>query len=136
MTKYETAHDVLRRRLLAAAGLTYPVGQLSGVTEKQIYESFQAPDFDRLADQKFMIGAFRYGLITEQEKNGNRYDHMGSILKRVRYYIETGDMDVLPDIANLAKAEWIVPHHPNAHKESTHGDRGYDAVGRMQGNNA
>lgn len=134
--KYETTHDVLRRRLYERAGMLYEVNKLKGVTLQQIYESFQAPDFDKLADEKFMIGAFRYGLITEQEKNGNRYDHMGSILKRVAYYAATGDMDVLPDIANLAKAEWIVPHHPNAHKETRAEDAGYYAVGRMQGNNA
>ena len=134
--KHETTHDVIRRRLFEKAGMLYEVGKLKGVTLARIYESFQAPDFDKRADEKFAIGAFRYGLITEQEKNGNHYDHMGSIRKRMEYYLATGDMDVLPDIANLAKAEWIVPHHPNAHKESRAEDAGYYAVGRMQGHNA
>lgn len=129
MMKHESTHDVLRRRVYENAGLLYEYNGLQGVTMQQIRDSFAAPDFHKSADDKFIIGAFRYGLITEQITNGKHYDHMGSILRRIEYYLETGDMDVLPDIANLAKAEWIVPHHPRAHLGSV--DHGYDAPGRM-----
>lgn len=126
-----STHDVIRRRLYEQAGMDYEYGALRGLTLEQIKASFACPEFHKLADEKFVIGAYRYGLITEQAKKGKSYDHIGSIRRRLTHFDQTGDLDILPDVANLCKAEWIVPHHPNAH----HGhedDHGYYAPGRMK----
>lgn len=124
------SHDVMRRRLLEAAGIDYAFGALSSLSLDQVKASFACPEFHRMMDDKFVVGAYRYGLITEQTSNGKCYDHIASIRRRLDHYDKTGDLDVLPDIANLCKAEWIVPHHPNAH-HGAEDDHGYYAPGRM-----
>lgn len=125
------AHDVMRQRIMEQCGMDYEFGRLRHLTLAQIRKSFAAEDFQKLADQKFVIGAFRYGLITDQIKSGKSYDHVASIRQRLDYYSETGDLGVLADVANLCKAEWIVPHHPKAHM-SKDDDKGYYAPGRMK----
>lgn len=62
-----------------------------------------------------MMGAFRYGLLRDKGESG--YDMVGSLKRRVEMYKETGNVEYLADVANLALLEFEHPSHPDAHFE-------------------
>lgn len=57
------------------------------------------------------MGYFRYGPMGK--KPG--YDNIGSVKKRIELYEQTGNLEHLVDIANLAMVEFVEGQHPNRH---------------------
>ncbi len=69
--------------------------------------------FEKLMRNRLVMGAFRYGLL--RNKGGQGYDMLGSLQARLKQYKETGNLELLADVANLALLEFEYPSHPDAH---------------------
>lgn len=66
-------------------------------------------EFERLMRNRLICGGLRYGLMRRQ---GNTYDNIGSIVRRAALYRQTGNQELLVDIANIALVEFTTPSHP------------------------
>ena len=75
--------------------------------------------FERLMRNRLVMGAIRYGLLNGPDKP--RYDRVEAIHKRVDLYAETGNVEHLVDVANLALLEFEESTHPNKHFHSADG---------------
>jgi hypothetical protein len=64
---------------------------------------------------RLIMGAIRYGRLNAPDKR--QYDRVGSIIERAKIYMETGNCELLVDIANLALLEFEEGRHPNRHFE-------------------
>lgn len=65
---------------------------------------------------RLYIGTFRYGLIGANGKPS--YDRLADIQRRLDLYRETGNDELLVDIANMAFLEFVEGVHPHKHFES------------------
>jgi len=72
--------------------------------------------FEMLMRNRLWMGAIRYGVINEPGKP--KYDYMTSIVSRAKLYRQTGNQELLVDIANLCLVEFEQKGHPLAHFES------------------
>jgi len=84
------------------------------------YESLRktewSDEFENLMRNRLLMGAFRYGKIREQNKPN--YMRMQSAERRMKLYEETGNDELLVDIANLCLLEFMVGKHPKKHFNS------------------
>ncbi len=62
-------------------------------------------EFERFRKNRMIMGAFRYGLIKDQDFDN--YDLTKEISRRLAAYESTGNLDYLFDIANVAMLEYI-----------------------------
>jgi hypothetical protein len=62
---------------------------------------------------RLLMGSFRYALLGD--KNKPRYDRLANIEKRISVYKETGNDELLVDIANIALCEFVEGEHPKKH---------------------
>lgn len=108
-------HDILRERLLstveaaeAAESLVFDLDALR--------ESEWSTRFETLMRNRLLMGAFRYGKLHEPGKpTFDRVEYMKVKLDR---YVETGNIEALVDVANLALLEFEEGQHPKRHFES------------------
>lgn len=84
---------------------------------KTIMKSQWSEEFERYMRNRLVMGAFRYGLI-EQDESKN-YNHISSVRKRLDKYEETGNLEYLVDIANLMMLEFLHSTHPDKHFKAT-----------------
>ena len=105
--------DHLREHLLTALGALVPKRVLP---LDQLRQSQWSPKFERLQRNRLVMGGFRYGLLTDQKAaGGNSYDNVGSLIARAKSYQESGNLEHLVDVANLAMVEFETSQHPNRH---------------------
>lgn len=71
--------------------------------------------FEQLMRNRLLMGAFRYGLISESKSQWRRLE---SIHKRLARYKETGNTELLVDVANLCLLEFREPSIPHAELKS------------------
>lgn len=117
MTK--TVHDILRARLLEAAGVfSAPSSVSAPETLEELMKKQWNEQFVRLMKNRMCMGYFRYGSLQHQKRK-ERYDSIGSSLRRLRLYQATGNLEHLVDAANLCLIEFTIPNHPNAHFDAT-----------------
>jgi hypothetical protein len=64
------------------------------------------------------MGALRYGEIPQKAK----YNYIKSLENRLAQYKETGNTELLVDVANLAMLEFVCGSHPNKHWHDVHDD--------------
>ena len=76
-----------------------------------------SPVFEQLMRNRLIVGAYRYGAIGAQVKPP--YDRIDSCLRRLRQYHETGNLELLVDVANLCLLEFVECRHPRKHWHST-----------------
>lgn len=69
--------------------------------------------FEELMRNRLVMGALRYGKLHAPGKPA--WDRPASIQKRLQNYHETGNTEMLVDIANLAMLEFEEGVHPNKH---------------------
>lgn len=81
-----------------------------------LYETEWSNEFENLMHNRLVMGAFRYGRIREPRKK--KYDRVSNIIERINVYKETGNMELLVDVANLCLLEFELSDHPNKHFES------------------
>lgn len=82
------------------------------LTLEEIKETQSCPEFERLRENRMVMGFFRYGSI---KKNVNKYDNIGSAIKRLQKYQESGNAEHLVDAANLCMIEFSQRNHGNFH---------------------
>lgn len=70
-------------------------------------------EFEQYMRNRLVMGAIRYGRINEQNKS--QYNRVESMLKRLHKYNESGNKEVLIDVANLCLLEFVECHHPLQH---------------------
>lgn len=62
------------------------------------------------------MGRYRYAKMNSPDKGG--YDCVGSAMKRLQLYVETGNQEHLVDAANLCLVEFVAGDHPDKHFEA------------------
>ena len=96
-----------------------------GIPEKEIkkpinYGDLQktewSSEFENLQRNRLIMGAFRYGLISEPGKP--TYDRIEAAIKRLRAYQRSGNDELLVDVANFMMLEYIEGVHPEKHFNS------------------
>ena len=117
-----TIHDMLRKRLLAQAGVLEPADPAPSLDE--IYAMQWSAEFEQLMRNRLAMGFFRYGPLPKQV-GCHKYDNLGSIIERASIYKETKNRELLVDIANLALVEFVVhPEYPfKAVDDGVHAER-------------
>jgi len=111
-------HDILRERLLAQAGLTSQdrpaLPPWPGLDT--VYRVQWCPWFERAMRDRMAMGWFRYGPMNSPQRRALRLDHVGSAMRRLKLYLETGCQEHLVDAANLCMVEVMIPScHQNPH---------------------
>jgi len=101
-----TGELFLRERWRELAGLPRaPIPQPKTTASlDELQETEWSPTFEKLMRNRLIMGALRYGRLHQREKPV--YDRMSSIAKRRIQYLQTGNKELLVDIANLALLEF------------------------------
>lgn len=85
-------------------------------TLKKVFEVQWSSEFEKLMRNRLAMGYFRYMPLSEQPKG--HYNNMGSAERRLNQWKETGNDELLVDIANLCMVEFMKGVHPNKHFKS------------------
>lgn len=70
--------------------------------------------FDQLARGKLLMGAFRYGKVTDNYA----YDFMQAMKNKIVRYEQTHNLELLVDIRNYAMLEFKHPRYKDAYYEN------------------
>jgi hypothetical protein len=79
-------------------------------------ETERSREFERLCQNRMIMGAFRYGALHAKDKH--KYDRVASMRWRIDHYEQTGNLEDLCDISNIALCEFEEGEHPNRHFKS------------------
>jgi len=115
-----TITDHLRKSILSHSGYIERMPDLESLKQTE-----WCPEFEQAMRQRLLMGSFRYGRIKEEGKL--KFDRLTDIKKRLELYEQTGNDEILVDIANLALMEFVEGNHPKKHfktiddGEHTHG---------------
>lgn len=82
----------------------------------ELKESQWCVEFEEFRKNRMVLGTFRYG--DYKSPTAKKYDRIGSAIKRLQRYQETGNSEFLVDAANLCMIEFDVPNHKKAHFNS------------------
>ncbi len=85
---------------------------------ERILSTEYSEKFDDLRKKAMVMGHYKYGSV-KKNRDLKCTDMIGSIEKRIKKYMETGNTEFLVDIANFAMIEFMYPAHPNGHYEPT-----------------
>ena len=100
-------HDILRQRLLEAAGLgERPHCHLPLHMVEQTQWSAL---FERKMRARLVAGYYRYGGLTSPTRARRLHDNVGSAIRRLQAYYRNGNQEHLVDAANLCMVEFMVP---------------------------
>ena len=111
-------HDIIREHFYKNLNLNVD-GSIKNKDKLNIEELKKTEwnkEFEQLMRNRLIIGAFRYGKMNAPDKPN--YDRMSSIIKRANNYLDTGNDELLVDIANLCMMEYIEGNHINKHFSS------------------
>ena len=98
------------------------------MTPDEILRTEYSEEFDRLRKNRMIASYFRYGPIKENAQAG-MVDEIASLEKRLALYKQTGNTELLIDVANFAMNEFMYPQHPKAHFRVTDHDESPGVVG-------
>jgi len=70
-------------------------------------------EFETLMRNRLVMGALRYGRLGAKDKP--KYDRVNEIKKRLKKYENSGNLEYLVDIANMALIEFVESNHVNKH---------------------
>lgn len=76
---------------------------------QELKETEWSKNFEQLMRNRLIIGGLRYGRLNVKPKSC--YNRVESIQKRLKIYQETGNTEMLVDIANLALCEFEEGFH-------------------------
>ena len=102
----------MRDRLHAQAGI-FPTPKPSIRTLADLEKTQWSPYFEQLMRNRLIMGAMRYGILGSKSKP--LYNMVASMETRLSSYKETGNLELLVDIANLCLVEFIEGKHPKRH---------------------
>jgi len=107
--QWNTVSEHIRQHLLNT--LRIKRLNLDSITDQQWCE-----EFETLRRNRMLMGYFRYPPMKNQKPG--EFDTVGSMLKRLKDFIETGNIENLIDVANMCMIEYFVGNHPKKHFES------------------
>lgn len=83
----------------------------------ELYETQWSNKFEKYRKNRMVFGAFRYGDMRKQKKGA--YSYVNYLKFKLNLYEQTGNLEMLCDIANLAMLEFVNGIHPNRHWPDT-----------------
>ena len=87
---------------------------------EELRQTEWCPEFEALMRNRLIMGAFRYATMEEKKRTGaKRWDMLGTLKKKADLYEETGNTEVLVDIANYALLAFMFDAHPKRHFSAT-----------------
>lgn len=109
----KTLHDYIRDGIL----------RRTGVVKKPLLPSWEilresewCHEFEHLMRNRLIMGAFRYGRNFENRPQDKpQYNRVGRIKTCCEQYLQTGNLELLVDIANMAMLEYGEGNHPLKH---------------------
>ena len=110
-----TNTDWLRARIESKLSLS-PVGDKMESLES-LRQTEWSEEFECLMRNRLLMGRFRYGKMGGPAKG--KFDHVASMIQRLRLYQKTGNLEHLVDVANIALVKFVAPNHPHAHFDAT-----------------
>lgn len=85
---------------------------MQGVTYEQLVQSEASPRFRELAEARMAMGALRYGRMADKKSPTRLVPAMRAKLEE---YFQTGNTELLVDVANYAMLEFEFGDHPKKH---------------------
>lgn len=106
-----TNTEYLRQHILNQCG--YVEAAQSMPDFDSLLSSEWSNTFEQLMRNRMVMGAFRYGLL--HAKGKAEYDRVAAMIKRLRDFQQTGNTELLVDVANLCLLEFEEGRHPLKH---------------------
>lgn len=78
-----------------------------------LQQSEWSANFEGLCRARLIMGSIRYGLLNAPGKK--QFDRVSDMIKRLQSYRQTGNDEILVDVANLAMLEFEEGAHENKH---------------------
>ena len=72
-------------------------------------------EFEVRMRNRMIVGSFRYGRLNDTTRKDFNIDHSSIMQALLQKYAETGNKELLVDVANMAMIEYVGNAHPNAH---------------------
>jgi hypothetical protein len=82
-------------------------------TKEEILKTEFSQVFAQKMSNAMLLSFYKYGAVAEAYPE--KIDAIGSLMKRLRKYAETGNIEYLVDVANFSMIEFMHPRHPKAH---------------------
>ena len=91
-----SVHDQLRADVHRRAGVDLGTASIADLRRSE-----WSPEFEQLMRNRLAMGAMRYGRLHAVGKPA--YDRVPSMARRLQQYAETGNLELLVDVANLCR---------------------------------
>ena len=108
-------NDHIRDHLLVALGAGQLVATKRLPDLPSLRQSEWSPRFERLMRNRLIMGAFRYGTFNEKKCSPARYQYAKDAARRLEAYRDTGNTEILVDVANMCLLEFEFGQHPMRH---------------------
>ncbi len=86
---------------------------------KEILKTEYSERFDEIRKNMMATSYYKYGSVKENYFKFKSLDAIGNLEERLKKYKETGNTELLADIANYAMIEFMYPQHEKAHYRPT-----------------
>lgn len=86
-------------------------------------------EFEELMRNRLIMGVFRYGYKLGA-KGKPQFDRIGSAIRHLKQYRDTGNLEHLVDAANLCLVEFVEGKHPNQHFNAVDDGDHAERIGR------
>jgi len=106
--------DHIREHLLQQCGCIDAV-KVAPLDELRLTE--WSPEFEQLMRNRLIMGSIRYQRFNHPDKP--KYVRLGAIQKKFNLYLDTGNTELLVDIANYCLLEFVFGEHPYKHFHAT-----------------
>ena len=83
------------------------------VTMEELFETEWSPEFEQLCRNRLAVGGYRYSRMNDPEEG--HFEWVQAIIDRATLYQETGNDELLIDVANFAMVEFLKGRHPKKH---------------------
>jgi len=111
----QTVSQYIRHHLLNTLGYVKTTKQKPSL--ESLKETEWNKDFEKFMRNRLVMGALRYGLFST--KNSTTEKNIISMKNKVLLYEQTGNLECLVDIANMAQVEFTHSNHPTKHFNAT-----------------
>lgn len=102
-------HDILRERLLKAAGVWTPVVP----SLDELKRTQWCPIFETYMRNRLIMGYYRYEPFDSPTKK--EYPLVDEAIRRIERYQDTGNTENLVDAANMCMLAFVHDDHPKKH---------------------
>lgn len=108
----KTVSQYIRESILHKLGLI----DVKPVILNNLRLSEWSSEFEILMRNRLIMGAFRYGQLGTPHKK--QYDRCEYMKRKVKEYEDTGNLECLVDVSNLAMVEFVEGCHHSRHFHS------------------